>query len=95
MLDRLLQGWVIATLSKEVLPQVVNLKTFVELWLALQNIFAKVLEERELLIFLQMQKCHKDNFSSLHKYPGIFQRYFNEIFAIDCPLEEKKKGLFV
>jgi len=43
---------------------------------------------------LQIKKYHRDNFSCLQEYLGAFQKYFNELFAIECPLEDKKKCLF-
>lgn len=66
----------------EVFALIVDLKTFLEVWLALQNIFSKVSEELKFLFFYKSKSVTK---IISHLFMSILV-LFNELFVFGGPL---------
>ncbi|CAK8560999.1 unnamed protein product [Lathyrus sativus] len=58
--DRLLQGWIIRTLSEEALGLVVGIDTAHAVWVALKDAYAEDSQEREFTIRQQIIYLHKE-----------------------------------
>lgn len=63
-IDKLIKGWIIGTLSEEVLRQVVGLNTATDVWDALKNTFDKATMDRELTLHHLLEVVKRESCKS-------------------------------
>ncbi|GMY38248.1 Zinc finger, CCCH-type [Fagus crenata] len=83
--DRLVKGWLIATLSKEVFGIVVGLDTAIEVWNALVHAFARVSSYRSLAL--------KQRLTSMNRGTDTLAEYLcDDLAALGMPVPDHKKS---
>ncbi|XP_020264107.1 uncharacterized protein LOC109840022 [Asparagus officinalis] len=83
--DQLLLSWIIASLSEEVLPQVVGLATSHEVWQALHQAFGSPSHTRILQLHTQLQNLQKGD-SSVSSYLSKAKYLADELAAAGQPM---------
>ncbi|OMO81394.1 TMV resistance protein N-like protein [Corchorus olitorius] len=87
---RLLRGWIIGTLTKEVLGIVVGLESASEVWKALEDHFAQNSQEREFHLLQEISIIRKGD-DPLHEYIRRFKTLCDELSATGKPVSDQKK----
>ena len=89
--DRLVKGWLTATLSEEVLGIVVGLNTSVEVWNALVHAFAQVSSDRSLALKQRLTFMTRGT-DTLTAYLRRFKAVCDDLAAIGKPVPDNKKS---
>lgn len=89
--DGLLKGWIIGSLSKEVVNHILGLESAIDVWKALKNAYSFSTEEREFALYDQMQLLKRDQCESLLDYTNKFKNICDELQSIECPLPDHRK----
>ncbi|KAF8377256.1 hypothetical protein HHK36_030631 [Tetracentron sinense] len=92
--DQLLLSWINATLSEEVLCEVVGLNTAQEVWSTLANTYAQRSKAREYQLRHQLQICKKDS-SSMSDYLRKFKSLCDSLAAIGHPVSDEDRVFWV
>ena len=79
--DRLLRGWIVGTLSEEVL-RVVGLKTSVAVWRVLSEYFGRNTKDREFFLMQKMHMHNKQNYKTINDYIRGFKRYVMNLMPL-------------
>lgn len=87
--DRLLRGWIVGTLSEEVLGLVVGLKTSAAVWKALSEYFARNTKDREFFLMQKMHLHSKQNYKTIKDYIRGFKEICDELDAIGKSMEDQ------
>lgn len=66
--DRLIKGWIISTLSEEILSQVMGSDSAADVWFELKRKFISSTMDRELASHNQLQTIRRDSFDSRDIY---------------------------
>ena len=89
--NRLVKGWLIATLSKEVLGIVAGLDTVVEFWNALVHTFARVSSDQSLALKQQPTFINRGT-DTLVEYLCRFKAVCDNLATIGKPVPDHKKS---
>ncbi|KAA8542236.1 hypothetical protein F0562_023628 [Nyssa sinensis] len=89
--DRLVKGWLTATLSEEVLGIVVGLGTAAEVWNALVHAFARASSARSLALKQRLTSITRGT-DNLSTYLRRFKTICDELAAIGKPVSDQKKS---
>ena len=89
--DRLLRGWIVGTLSEEVLGLAVGLETSAKVSKALTEHFARSTDDREFYLTTKMNLHNRKNFKSINDYIRAFKEICDELNAIGRPIGEQQK----
>ncbi|XP_075640273.1 uncharacterized protein LOC142612025 [Castanea sativa] len=89
--DRLVKGWLTATLSEEVLGIVVGLNTSVEVWNALVHAFARVSSDRSLALKQRLTSMTR-GIDTLAVYLRRFKAVCDDLAAIGKLVTDEKKS---
>ncbi|KAA8546621.1 hypothetical protein F0562_002640 [Nyssa sinensis] len=89
--DRLVKGWLTATLSEEVLGIVVGLGTAAEVWNALVHAFARASSARSLALKQRLTSITHGT-DNLSTYLRRFKTICDELAAIGKPVSDQKKS---
>ena len=89
--DRLLRGWIIGTLSEEVLGLVIGLETASAVWEALKDTYAQNSQEREFTLRQQLTYLRKDETKSITNHIQIFKGLCDNLAAIGKPIPDQEK----
>ncbi|KAA8544767.1 hypothetical protein F0562_019529 [Nyssa sinensis] len=89
--DRLVKGWLTATLSEEVLGIVVSLGTAAEVWNALVHAFARASFARSLALKQRLTSITHGT-DNLSTYLRRFKTIYDELVAIGKPVSDQKKS---
>ena len=89
--DRLVKGWLTATLSEEVLGIVVGLSTAAEVWNALVHAFARVSPDRSLALKRRLTTITRGT-DTLSVFLRKFKTICDELAAIGKPVPDHKKS---
>ncbi|KAK2975601.1 hypothetical protein RJ640_010678 [Escallonia rubra] len=87
--DRLLRGWIIGTLSEEVLGLVVGLDTSAEVWNTLIDSYAYDSKEREFSLCQRLYH-NKKNGKTMTEYLRIFKEICDDFAAIGKPVDDRQ-----
>ena len=90
-IDRLVKGWLTATLSKEVLGIVVGLDTAVEVWNALVHTFACVSLDQSLALKQRLTSMNRGT-DILVEYLRRFKAVCDNLATIGKPVPDHKKS---
>jgi hypothetical protein len=93
--DRLLQGWIIVTLSEETLGLVVGLETTHILWEALKNAYAEDSQEREFTLRQQVTYLRKEDDKIIGEHIRTFKGLCDSLAAIGKLVPDKKKVFYL
>ncbi|KAK9205222.1 hypothetical protein WN943_015489 [Citrus x changshan-huyou] len=89
--DRLLHGWIVGTLSDEVLGLAVGLETSAAVWKALSEYFARNTKDREFFLMQKMHLHNKQNYKTINDYIRGFKDICDELDAIGKSMEDQQK----
>uniref|UniRef100_A0A2N9F121 Reverse transcriptase Ty1/copia-type domain-containing protein n=1 Tax=Fagus sylvatica TaxID=28930 RepID=A0A2N9F121_FAGSY len=89
--DRLVKGWLTATLSEEVFGIVVGLDTAIEVWNALVHAFAHVSSDRTLALKQRLTSMNR-GIDTLAEYLRRFKAVCDDLAAIGKPVPNHKKS---
>ena len=90
-IDRLVKGWLTATLSEEVLGIVVGLDTAVKVWNALVHAFACVSSDRSLALKQRLTSMNRGT-DTLAEYLRRLKAVYEDLAAIGKPIPDRKKS---
>lgn len=82
-------GWIVGTLSEELLRQVVGPKTTEDVWKTLKNTFNKATVDRELTLHHNLETFGRESCDSLTDYGSKYKTICNELAAIEKPLSKQ------
>ncbi|RVW21116.1 Retrovirus-related Pol polyprotein from transposon RE1 [Vitis vinifera] len=88
--DRLLRGWIIATLYEETLGLVVGLDTTNVVWEALENAYTKNSQEREFTLRQQVTYLQKEDDKTIGEHIRTFKNLCDSLAAIGKPVPDKE-----
>lgn len=89
--DRLLRGWIVGTLSEEVLGLAVGIETSAAVWKALSEYFARNTKDREFFLMQKMHLHSKQNYKTINDYIRGFKEICDELDAIGKSMEDQQK----
>ena len=89
--DRLLRGWIIGTLSEEVLRLVIGLEMASTVWEALKDAYAQNSQEREFTLRQQLTYLRKDETKSITNHIQTFKGLCDNLAAIGKPIPDQEK----
>nr|POF01661.1 hypothetical protein CFP56_74853 [Quercus suber] len=90
-IDRLVKGWLTATLSKEVLGIVVSPDTAIEVWNALVHTFARVSSDQSLALKQWLTSMNRGT-NTLVEYPRRFKAVCDDLATIGKLVPDHKKS---
>lgn len=93
--DRLLQGWIIGTLSEEALGLVVGIDTAYAVWSALKDAYAEDSQEREFTLRQQMTYFRKEENQTIGEHICIFKGLCDSLAAIGKLVPDKEKVFYL
>lgn len=88
-------GWIVGTLSEELLRQVVGPKTTEDVWKTLKNTFNKATVDRELTLHHNLETFGRESCDSLTDYGSKYKTICNELAAIEKPLSNDRKSFWM
>ncbi|RVW46098.1 Retrovirus-related Pol polyprotein from transposon RE1 [Vitis vinifera] len=89
--DRLLRGWIIGTLSEEILSLVVGLDTTNVAWEALKNAYAENSQEREFTLRQQVTYLRKEYDKTIGEHIRTFKSLCDSLATIGKRVPNKEK----
>jgi hypothetical protein len=92
--DRVVKGWLIATLSEDVLGIVVGLDTAAEVWNALVHAFARVSDDRRLELKKRLTTIQRGS-DTLPTYLQRFKTVCDDLAAIGKVVPDHKKTFWL
>jgi hypothetical protein len=92
--DHLAKGWLIATLSEDVLGIVVGLDTATEVWNSLVHAFARVSDDRHLELKKRLTTIQRGS-DPLQDYLRQFKTMCDDLAAIGKPVPDHKKTFWL
>ena len=93
--DRLLQGWIIATLCEEALGLVVGLDIAHVVWTALKDSYVKDSQEREFTFCQQITYLRKEDDQSIGEHICTFKGLCGNLAVIGKPIPDKEKVVYL
>ncbi|KAJ1424079.1 gag-polypeptide of LTR copia-type [Sesbania bispinosa] len=95
LVDRLLRGWIIRTLSEEALGLVVGLDTSPAVWDALKDAYAEDSQEREFTLRQQITYLRKEDDRTIGEHIRVFKGLCDNLAAIGNLSQIKKKYFYL
>lgn len=93
--DKLIKGWIIGTLTEDILQEVVGLEFAADVWSALKNSFHKSTMDRELILHHKLEVLWREQCETLDDYLTKYKTVCDELAAICKPLTENQKSFWM
>ncbi|KAF9603429.1 hypothetical protein IFM89_036130 [Coptis chinensis] len=93
--DQLLLSWLNATLTEDVLAEVVGISTSKEVWEKLETTFSQRSKARQYQLKQELQNCKQQKGESVSDFRRQFKKFFDSLAAIGQVISDEDKGVLI